>query len=235
MIDQQLVLNGFLGTSWMSRAMLLGIKLGYTQIEGINFEETFAPVALLEAIRITLAFASYKDFKLFQMDVKSAFLNGFIEEEVYVEQPPGFVDPTHPDFVFKLDKALYGLKQAPRAWYERLSSFLISNGFKKGKIDTTLFTKHVENDILIVQIYVDDIIFGSTNESLCQAFESCMKEEFEMSMMGELNYFLGLQIKQKKDGIFINQAKYTKELIKRFGLEGAKVSKTPMTTTMNEA
>ena len=92
------------------------VAQGYTQVEGIDFEKTFAPVARLEAIRMTLAFASYKDFKLFQMDVKSAFLNGFIEEEVYVEQPPGFVDPTHPDFVFKLDKALYGLKQAPRAW-----------------------------------------------------------------------------------------------------------------------
>ena len=106
-------------------------------------------------------------------------MNGFIEEEVYVEQPPGFVDPTHPDFVFKLDKTLYGLKQAPRAWYERLSSFLISNGFNKGKVDTTLFTKHVENDILIVQIYVDDIIFGSTNENLCKVFESCMKEDLK--------------------------------------------------------
>ena len=107
---------------------------------------------------MTLAFASYKDFKPFQMDVKSAFLNGFIEEEVYVEQPPVFVDPTHSDFIFKLDKTLHGLKQALRAWYERLSSFLISNGFNKGKIDTTLFTKHVKNDILIVQIYVDDIV-----------------------------------------------------------------------------
>ena len=111
---------------------------------------------------------------------------------MYVEQPPGFVDPTHPDFVFKLDKVLYDLKQAPRAWYERLSSFLISNDFAKRTIDTSLFTKHVENDILIVQIYVDDIIFGSTNEKLCKDFESCIKEEFEMSMMGELNYFLGL-------------------------------------------
>jgi len=119
------------------------VAQGYTQIEGIDFEKIFAPVAWLEAIWITLAFASYKDFKLFQMDVKSAFLNRFIEEEMYVEQPPGFVDHTHPDFVFKLDKALYGLKQAPRAWYERLSSFLISNGFAKGTIDTTLFTKHV--------------------------------------------------------------------------------------------
>ena len=111
---------------------------------------------------------------------------------MYVEQPPGFVDSTHPDFVFKLDKALYGLNQAPKAWYERLSTFLISNGFVKGKIDTTSFTKHIDGDILIVQIYVDDIIFGSTNEKLCKEFESYMQNEFEMSMMGELNYFLGL-------------------------------------------
>ena len=143
---------------------------------------------------MTLAFASFKDFKLIQMDVKYAFLNGFIDEEVYVEQPPRFVDPTHPDFVFKLDKALYGLKQAPRAWYKRLSTFLISNDFVKGKVDTTLFTKHADSDILIVQIYVDDIIFGSTNEKLCKEFESCMKNEFEMSITGELNYFLGCQI-----------------------------------------
>ena len=100
------------------------------------------------------------------MDVKSAFLNGIIEEKEYVEQPPGFVDHTHLNFIFKLNKALYGLKQTPRAWYERLSSFLLSNDFIKGKVDTTLFTKHVGSDILIVQIYVDDIIFGSTKITL---------------------------------------------------------------------
>ena len=109
------------------------------------------------------------------MDVRSAFLNGVIEEEVYVEQPPDFVNHIHPNFIFKLDKALYGLKQAPRAWYERLSSFLLSNDFVKGKVDITLFTKHIGSDILIIQIYVDDIIFGSTNESLCKEFESCMQ------------------------------------------------------------
>jgi len=133
--------------------------------------------------------------------------------------------------VYKLDKILYGLKQAPRAWYEKLSTFLISNNFIKGKIDTILFTKHVDSDILIVQIYIDDIIFGSTNEKFCKEFESSMKNEFEMSMMGELNYFLGLQIKQRSNGIFINQAKYTRKLIKRFRLEDAKLSKTPMATT----
>ena len=124
------------------------VAQGYTQVEGIDFEETFAPVARLEAIQITLAYASYKNFKLFQMDVKSAFLNDFIDEEVYVEQPPSFVDHIDANFVFKLDKALYGFKQAPRAWYKRLSTFLLSNDFVKDKVDTTLFTKHVGSEFL---------------------------------------------------------------------------------------
>ena len=113
---------------------------------------------MIEAIRMTLAYASYKDFKLYQMDVKSAFLNGFIEVKVYVEQPPGFIDHIHPGYVFKLDKVLYGLKQALRAWYERLSNFLLNKGFTKGKVDTTFFTKHVDKDFFIVQIYIDDLI-----------------------------------------------------------------------------
>ena len=116
----------------------------------IDFDETFAHVARLEAIPLLLAFACFKNFKLFQMDVKSAFLNGYIKEEVYVEQPPGFKDPLKEDHVFKLKKALYGLKQAPRAWYECLSTYLIENGFKRGKIYTTLFLKNFGDDLLIV-------------------------------------------------------------------------------------
>ena len=119
-----------------------------------------------------LAFACHKNFILYQMDVKSAFLNGFINEEVYVEQPPGFGSFNFPNHVFKLKKALYGLKQAPRSWYERLSKFIISSGFKMGKIDTTLFIKLRENDILIVQIYVDDIIFGATMFHFVKNFPS---------------------------------------------------------------
>ena len=152
-----------------------------------------------------LAFACHKNFILYQMDVKSAFSNGFINEEIYVEQPPGFGSFNFPNHVFKLKKALYGLKQAPTAWYERLSKFLISSGFKMGKIDTTLFIKLTENDILIVQIYVDDIIFGATNVSLCEEFAKYMHSEFEMSMMGELNFFLGLQIKQLKEALQENR------------------------------
>ena len=162
------------------------------------------------------------------MDVKSAFLNGSIEEEVFVKQPPGFADINFSDHVFKLKKALYGLKQAPRAWYNRLSSFLTSNGFMRGKVDTTLFRKDLAKDFIIVQIYVDDIIFGATNELLCKDFSNLMQSEFEMSMMGELKFFLGLQVKQTKEGIYIHQQKYTKELLKKFKMNDAKPMKTPM-------
>ena len=162
------------------------------------------------------------------MDVKSAFLNGVISEEVFVKQPPGFEDLKNPEHVFKLKKSLYGLKQAPRAWYERLSNFLLENGFQKGQIDNTLFRKTSKKDILIIQIYVDDIIFGSTNASLCKNFSKLMQDEFEMSMMGELKFFLGIQINQGKDGTYIHQSKYTKELLKKFNLEDCKTMATPM-------
>ncbi|KAI3669642.1 hypothetical protein L6452_40952 [Arctium lappa] len=214
------------GTVTRNKARL--VAQGYRQEEGIDYDETFAPVARLEAIRLFLAYAVYKDFIVYQMDVKSAFLNGKLNEEVYVEQPPGFYDPKHPNYVYKLDKALYGLKQAPRAWYDTLSSFLISENFERGKIDNTLFFKKIKGHIILVQIYVDDIIFGSTNPSLCTRFAERMKKEYKMSMMGELTYFLGLQIKQSDKGTFINQGKYVKDMLKKFDLNQASVMKTPM-------
>jgi hypothetical protein len=168
------------------------VAQGYTQVEGLDFGEMFAPVSRLEAIRILLAYACSHNIKLYQMDVKSAFLNGKINELAFVEQPPGFEDSMKPNHVFKLSKALHGLKQTPRAWYERLRDFLTSRGFKIGKVDTTLFTKKIGHDIFICQIYIDDIIFGSTNESFCEEFGKMMSREFEMSMIGELIFFLGL-------------------------------------------
>nr|AEJ07899.1 Opie3 putative pol protein [Zea mays subsp. mexicana] len=206
------------------------VAKGYAQVAGLDFEETFAPVARLESIRILLAYAAHHSFRLYQMDVKSAFLNGPIKEEVYVEQPPGFEDERYPDHVCKLSKALYGLKQAPRAWYECLRDFLIVNAFKVGKADPTLFTKTCDGDLFVCQIYVDDIIFGSTNQKSCEEFSRVMTQKFEMSMMGELNYFLGFQVKQLKDGTFISQTKYTQDLLKRFGMKDAKPAKTPMGT-----
>ncbi|KAI3815599.1 hypothetical protein L1987_15273 [Smallanthus sonchifolius] len=178
---------------------------GFNQQEGIDYTEVYAPVTRLEDIRLFLAFASFKGFKVFQLDVKSAFLYGKVKEEVYVCQPPGFEDPLNPNMVFKLDKALYGLHQAPRAWYETLSTHLLANDFVRGKIDSTLFIKKSGGDYLLVQIYVDDIIFGSTNEGLRKEFEGVMKSKFEMSAMGELSFFLGLQVNQKEDGsLFIS-------------------------------
>ncbi|GJS73418.1 reverse transcriptase domain-containing protein [Tanacetum coccineum] len=142
------------------------VAQGHRQEEGIDYEEVFAPVARIEAIRLFLAYASFMGFLVYQMDVKSAFLYGTIEEEVYVTQPLGFKDPDHPDKVYKVVKALYGLHQAPRAWYETLANYLLGNGFKRGKIDQTLFIKKKKGDILLLHIYVDDIIFGSTNKEL---------------------------------------------------------------------
>jgi hypothetical protein len=141
------------------------------------------------------------------MDVKIAFLNGYINEEIYVEKPPSFEDDKKPNYVHKLKKALYGLKQAPRTWYERLRDFLLSKGFKVRKVDITLFTKKIGQDLFVLQIYVNDIIFRSTNQNYCEEFGKMITNEFEISMIGELSYFLGLQIKQLKNGTFVSQAK----------------------------
>ncbi|GJV84427.1 retrovirus-related pol polyprotein from transposon TNT 1-94 [Tanacetum coccineum] len=206
------------------------VAKGYAQKEGIDFEESFALVARLEAVRLFIVYAAHKSFTVYQMDVKTTFLYGPLKEEVYVNQPDGFVDPYHPDQVYRLKKALYGLKQAPRAWYDELSNFLVSKGFSKGSIDPTLFiTKHGE-DILLVQIYVDDIIFGSTNPKLSKRFEKLMHSKFDMSMMGELKFFLGIQIHQSPRGIFINQAKYAQEILKNHGMTSCDSIGTPMTT-----
>jgi hypothetical protein len=167
----------------------------------LDFGETFDPEARLEAIWIPLAYACAHNIKLYQMDVKSALLNGKISELVYVVQPLGFEEPKKPNHVYKLSKAHYRLKQAPRAWYKRLRDFLLSKYFKIGKVDITLFTRRIDKDVFVCQIYVDDIIFGSTNELFHKEFSKMMSKEFEMLMIEEFSFFLGLQIKQFKDGI----------------------------------
>ncbi|GJR78831.1 putative ribonuclease H-like domain-containing protein [Tanacetum coccineum] len=179
------------------------VAQGYKQEEGIDYDEVFAPVARVEAIRLFLAFASFMNFPVYQMDVKSAFLYGTIEEEVYVCQPPGFVDLEFLEKVYKVEKALYGLHQAPRAWYETLSTYLLDNGFHRGQIDKTLFIKRLKGDILLVQVYVDDIIFGSTKKSLCDEFEQIMHN---------------------------SQDKYVGEILKKFGFSSIRTASTLMET-----
>ncbi|KAJ9542245.1 hypothetical protein OSB04_028751 [Centaurea solstitialis] len=226
--------KSIIGLKWIFRNkkdendLIIRNKTRLVAKEGIDYDETFAPVARIEAIRIFLAYAAHKNMTVYQMDVKCAFLNGVLQEEVYVEQPEGFVDPRYPNHVYVLDKALYGLKQAPRAWYETLTDYLLGVGYKKGTIDPTLFLRRSGSDLIIVQIYVDDIIFASTKPEMCQEFENTMKSQFKMSMMGELTFFIGLQVRQRPDGIFINQSKYVHDLLKRFDFGGSNSAATPM-------
>ncbi|GJZ83833.1 putative ribonuclease H-like domain-containing protein [Tanacetum coccineum] len=208
-----------IGTKWvyMNKKDKRGIVIrnkarlvaqGHTQEEGIDYDEVFAPVSRIEAIRLFLAYASYKDFVVYQMDVKSAFLYGKIEEEVYVCQPLGFEDLDFLDKVYKVEKALYGLHQAPEAWYETLSTYLLDKGFQR-----------------------DDIIFGYTKKVLCNEFEKLMHKKFQMCSMGELTFFLGLQVTQTNDGIFISQDKYVDEILKKFDFSTVKTANTPMETS----
>ena len=164
---------------------------GYTQVEGVDFDESFAFMARLESIRILMSIACTMNFKLYQMDVKCAFLNGYLNEEVFVEQPKGFEDPHFPNHVLRLKKALYGLKQALRTWYDRLTNYLLDRRFKRGYADQTLFVKKDEDYLLVAQVYVDEIVFGATIDARAIEFFEEMKKEFEMSMVGELTFFLG--------------------------------------------
>nr|GEX12680.1 hypothetical protein [Tanacetum cinerariifolium]GEX18623.1 hypothetical protein [Tanacetum cinerariifolium] len=204
------------------------VAVGYCQKERIDYDETFAPVARIEVVRLFLTCAAHKDFTVFQMDVKTSFLKGILKEEVYVGQPLGFISKRYPDHVYALDKALYGLKQAPRAWYDVLLKFLIDSGFQKGSIDTTLFIKKKGKHIMLIQIYVDDIIFASMNLKYCTKFSNLMVKHFKMSIMGEMKFFLGLQVNQFSNGIFINQSKYILDILKCFGMKYCDTVPTPM-------
>ncbi|GKD47180.1 retrovirus-related pol polyprotein from transposon TNT 1-94, partial [Tanacetum coccineum] len=210
------------------RNKTLFVAKGYRQEEGINFEESSAHVARLEAVRMFIAYVAHKNITIFQMDVKTAF-------QMDVSQPEGFIDLEFPDHVYRLKKALYGLKQAPRAWYDKLSSFLIQHGFTKGIVDPTLFTRRHVEDILLVQVYVDDIIFGSTNPDFSKHFANLIKNNLEMCMMGELKFFLGLRVHQSPRSIFISQSQYTIELLKKHGLDECVSMSTPMATKRLDA
>ncbi|GJS96713.1 retrovirus-related pol polyprotein from transposon TNT 1-94 [Tanacetum coccineum] len=204
------------------------VVCGYRQEEGIDFEESFAHVARIEAIRIFLSFAAQKNMIVYRMDVKTTFLNGILREEVYISQPDGFMDQDNPNHVHKLKKALYGLKQAPRVWYDLLSNFLLTQDFSKGTVDPTLFIRRQGNDILLVQIYVNDTIFASTTPELYDEFSKIMCSKFKMSMMGKISFFLGLQIFQNPRGIFINLSKYALESLKKYGMESSDPIDTPI-------
>ncbi|GJR41465.1 retrovirus-related pol polyprotein from transposon TNT 1-94 [Tanacetum coccineum] len=208
----------------LDSAMIIALKWIY-KVKLDEYGDVLKNKAL---IRTFIANAASKNMTVYQMDVKTAFLNGELKEEVYVSQPEGFVDPECPQHVYRLKKALYGLKQAPRAWYDTLSKFLLAQGFSKGVVDPTLFIRKTCKHTLHVQIYVDDIIFALTDPKDCDHFSNEMSSKFQMSMMGQISFFLGLQISQNPRGIIINQSKYDKEILMRFDLHNCDPVDTPM-------
>ncbi|KAI5328948.1 hypothetical protein L3X38_028345 [Prunus dulcis] len=204
------------------------VAKGYSQKPGIDFNETFAPVARLDTVRTLVAVAAQRNWNMFQLDVKSAFLNGVLNEEVYVDQPSGFVMQGSEDKVYKLKKALYGLKQAPRAWYDEINSYFIKTGFYRSPSEATLYTKMSTSGILIVTLYVDDIIYTGSSKEMMAAFKDDMMRQYEMTDLGLLHHFLGLGVLQTDSCIFLHQKKYAKTLLDKFGLKDCKSVATPL-------
>ncbi|KAM1300483.1 hypothetical protein PS1_011811 [Malus domestica] len=207
------------------------VAKGYAQKPGIDYNETFAPVARLDTIRTLIALAAQKGWKLFQLDVKSAFLNGVLEEEVYTEQPEGFEVKNASHKVYKLKKALYGLKQAPRAWYSEIDTYLTNCNFKRSISEATLYTRtDDEGNMIIVSIYVDDIVYTGGSNTLLSEFKRDMMQKYEMTDLGLLHHFLGMGVLQTERGVFIHQSKYAKSLLVKFGLEDCKSVTIPLPT-----
>jgi hypothetical protein len=207
------------------------VAKGYAQKSGIDYNETFGPVARLDTIRTLIALAAQKGWKLFQLDVKSAFLNGVLKEEVYVEQPEGFEVKNAGHKVYKLKKALYGLRQAPRAWYSEIDAYLSMCKFKRSTSEATLYTRSdMEGNLIIVSIYVDDIVYTGSSERLLSEFKREMMQRYEMSDLGLLHHFLGMGILQTDQGVFIHQSKYAKSLLNKFGLDDCKPVSIPLAT-----
>ncbi|KAG7556889.1 Reverse transcriptase RNA-dependent DNA polymerase [Arabidopsis suecica] len=204
------------------------VARGFTQTYGEDYRDTFAPVAKLHTVRVVLSLATNLEWELWQMDVKNAFLQGELEEEVYMKPPPGLEDHNAPGKVFKLKKAIYGLKQSPRAWYHKLSTTLLDRGFKKSEADNTLFTLPSKEGIVVILVYVDDIIISGNDKVGIQETKAFLKSVFDIKDLGELKYFLGIEVCRSKEGLFLSQRKYTLDLLSQVGKLGAKPAKTPL-------
>ncbi|KAL4011046.1 hypothetical protein IC575_028092 [Cucumis melo] len=207
------------------------VEKGYSQRKGIDYDEVFAPVARLETIRLLIALAAQNNWKIFQMDVKSAFLNGYLEEEVYLEQPPGYSVKGQEYKVLKLKKTLYGLKQAPRMWNSRINKYFLDNGYLRCPYEHSLYIKvNGHGDILVVCLYVDDLIFTRNCASMFEDLKKARTQEFEMTDIGLMSYYLGIEVKQSEEGIFISQERYTREILEKFNMMNSKPVATPVET-----
>jgi histone deacetylase 1/2 len=207
------------------------VAKGYRQQYGIDYEDTFSPVVKAATIRLILSLAVGKGWTLRQLDVQNAFLHGLLEEEVYMDQPPGYRSEKYPNYVCKLDKAIYGLKQAPRAWYARLCNKLIQLGFTPSKGDTSLFHFRKGTLIMFVLVYVDDIIVASSSQQATDALLKSLEQEFALKDLGDLHYFLGIEVKKMGDGLFLSQSRYATDIIKRAGMDKSKPVDTPLSIT----
>jgi hypothetical protein len=204
------------------------VAKGYVQKQGINFEEVFAPVARLDTVRLILALAANRGWQVHHLDVKSAFLNGELVEDVYVSQPEGYVKKGKEQMVLKLSKALYGLKQAPRAWNVKLDKSLKNLGFKKCATEPTVYTKGVGRTAVILGVYVDDLIVIGGDPSEIATFKRQMTSQFEMSDIDLLSFYLGIKVEQKKDCITVKQTSYAKKVLSQFGMVYCNPTKIPM-------
>jgi hypothetical protein len=204
------------------------IAKGYVQQAGVDFDEVFAPIARLESVRTMLALVAHQRWEVHHMDVKSAFLNGDLKEEVYIAQPPGFVISGSENKVIRLHKVLYGLRQAPRAWNAKLDDTLVSVGFKRNGAEHGVYTRSRGSRRLIVGVYVDDLIITSASEDDIVTFKKEMKTKFQMSDLGLLSYYLGIEVKQGADGIFLCQSGYAGKVLERCGLASCDTSATPL-------
>jgi hypothetical protein len=212
----------------LSRYKARLVTKGYAQTYGIDYEETYSPVAKMTTVRAIITMAAAKGWSLHQMDVKNVFLHGDLQEEVYMEQPLGYVDQTCPNLVYKLKKALYGLKQAPRAWSDKIGQYLVTSGFQTSNVDFSLYVKKTDRGIVVIVIYVDDLII--TKDSYVDIFnlKKLLKQKFEMKDLGELHYFLGIEVTQSPKGIWLLQKQYALNKLSEYGMTGCKPISIPL-------
>ncbi|CAL5421506.1 unnamed protein product [Camellia sinensis] len=203
------------------------VAKGFLQQQGVDFQDTFSPMAKQPTIRILLCFALHHHWPLKQLDISNAFLHSHLDEEVYMDQPPSFVDPQQPTLVCKLHKAFYGLKQAPRAWFSAFSSFLLSQGFLQSKCDSSLFVHKTSSSLTYFLIYVDDILLTGTDQGYIQSLLSHMHQAFSMKELEDISYFLGISVQSTSDGYFLSQHKYASELLIKAGMVDCKPCATP--------
>ena len=207
------------------------VAKGFKQRYGIDYKDTFSPIVKIATIRVVLAISVSRGWSLRQLDVKNAFLHGVLEEEVYMKQPPGFAHPDAPTYICKLDKALYGLKQAPRAWYSRLSTKLQALGFLPSKADTSLFLYNKSGITIFVLIYVDDIIVTSSSDDAISVLLTDLNDNFAIKDLGELHFFLGIEVKRTLEGLLLTQQKYATDWLHKVGMFGCKSAPTPLSTS----